>query len=220
MNKHKFNNSYINKENEVKSNIDKVNSFVYTKASKNIKIENNNRIKHYYTKNEKIINNNINKKKNKDIIIKHEKNNSLNYSILPSSSLINISGKSNLLSNSYFFQQYNYNKRNNESNININISNIKRNKSKSNNEINNKINLSKNINKKNPKKDFLKQFIFDESNIYQNNNIEKNIISLEKFFDNEIKLKNIKNPEEVHFFYVKFVQAGKEIAHNFENEEF
>ena len=216
LNKHKFNNKIKNKK-DINSNIDKVNPLGYIKTSGNIEIENNKRIKHYYTKNEKI---NKNKNNNEDIINKHKKNKSLNYSALPSSSFINSSYKSKLLSNSYFFQKHFYNQRNNESNSNnINISNISRNKSNSNNEIDNKKNLSIKINKNNIKKDFL---IFDESNISQNNKIENknNCISLEEIFDKELKIKKFKNPEEFHFLYIKFIQSGKEISHNFEKEYF
>ena len=223
LNKHKFNNNKIKNKKDINSNIDKINPLGYIKTSGNIEIENNKRIKHYYTKNEKINKNkNKNKKKNnnEDIINKHKKNKSLNYSALPSSSFINSSYKSKLLSNSYFFQKHFYNQRNNESNSNnINISNISRNKSNSNNEIDNKKNLSIKINKNNIKKDFL---IFDESNISQNNKIENNnnCISLEELFDKELKIKKFKNPEEFHFLYIKFIQSGKEISHNFEKEYF
>ena len=205
LNKHKFNSS-----NNDNSNIDKVKSFGHIKTSENLEKENNKRIKHYYTKNEKK-NNCKNKRNNKDIIINHDKNNSLNYSILPSSSLINISDKSKILSNSYFFQKHIHNERNNDSDLNdINISNIKRNKSNLNNEINKKINLGINTNKICRKKNFL---IFDESNIYQNKNTENknNNISLEELFDNKF----FKNPEELHFFCTKFVQVCKETSLNF-----
>ena len=92
LNKNLFNNLDNSRKNNDSSINDKINSVRYLKTSSNIALENNKRIRHYYTKNEII---NIDKNNIcKDKLIRREKNKSLNNNMNPSFSMINSSNKS------------------------------------------------------------------------------------------------------------------------------
>ena len=223
LNKNLFNNVDNSRKNNDISISNKIDSCRYLKTSDNIPIENNKIIRHYYTKNE-IINidkNNI----YKDDINKREKNKILNNNMIPSLSLINSLSKSQNFANIHFFQKFIYNKKsdsnNNIKNI-INISNIKKFKRNSNNEIKKAFNLSRKNNTIKDKNDSLN---INESintikiNFTYQKNIkeEKSNIHIKELFDNEKKINNFKNPEELHFLYIKIFQVGNEISNNFEN---
>ena len=194
LNRHKFD---ILKRN---LNNNDIISLVYLKTSGNIPIESNKRIRHYYTKNDISLNskNKITEKEKK-----HEKNYLSNCNINTSPS-----GNNNITNKSqkfYIFQKYFLKKSNNNilnCKYNINISKSKSSNKNSNNEINKNFNLN-NINKNE-----------NGNQIVFNNN------SLEEYFENEIKKINFKNPEELHFLYIKIFQAGNEIKQNFENNDF
>ena len=220
--------SYLNKNkyNNINNNINN-NNEIYLKTSGNIQKEDNKDIKNYYKKNEEI---NIDKNKNNDNdkLIRHEKNNSLNFNMIQSPSSINLSNKSQKFSNSYYFQKFIYKKNNNNNNDNknnINISNGKFNTNNSNNEINNNLNLKNNYQTNhrnnnlnfNETKNSIKEYTIYHSALSPE--IQKDNISLEDYFNNELKMINFKNPEELHYLYIKMFQKGKEISQNFENKE-
>ena len=215
LNKNQFNNI----KNNFNNNNNEINSLGHLKTSGNMQIDIKN-IKRYYRKNDEL---NIDKSKN--YTDKFENKNIINDNMLQSPS-INLSNKSQKFSNSYYFQKFIYKKNNGDTDKNnINISNIKKSINNSNNEINNlnfnNINKQKNskLNSYEPKKTIKEYTIYHAALSPEKNKDKKDILSLEDYFNNELEINNFKNPEELHYLYIKIFQTGKEISQNFENNE-
>ena len=111
----------------------------------------------------------------------------------------------------FIYMTHNYSK-----SVLLSTPNIKKNNKNNYNNINNSPYKQKNNrNSLTEKKiNFSKQIKKKERS---NNNIKNNNIEEKKIIDNLI-YKNGLNPEELHFFYVKIIQSGREISKKFEGD--